>query len=217
MCWWSSLGGTEIEKAIDSAILSRRWIPLHGDSLATSLLSRRRFGLDGSPLLDFERSTEDLLSLSTADLSPRRFSRDVASLSPGLLSRQRFGLDGSPLLDFECSTEDLLSHRQRFTEYEGEEGHYGCYLLQFLLNTNHPSSYPSISIIFFLSSLAFLTVNTKVFSMETFLAKKDLAMKDLAMKEKLSKLAILDTLLAKKDPLSEAEEIVKNKLLTQYF
>ena len=53
--------------------------------------------------------------------------------------------------------------------------------------------------------------------METFLAKKDLAMKDLAMKEKLSKLAILDTLLAKKDPLSEAEEIVKNKLLTQYF
>ncbi|KAF3521486.1 hypothetical protein F2Q69_00046115 [Brassica cretica] len=122
MCWWSSLGGTEIEKAIDSAILSRRWIPLHGDSLATSLLSRRRFGLDGSPLLDFERSTEDLLSLSTADLSRRRFSSDVASLSPGLLSRQRFGLDGSPLLDFECSTEDLLSHRQRFTEYEGEEG-----------------------------------------------------------------------------------------------
>ena len=43
--------------------------------------------------------------------------------------------------------------------------------------------------------------------METFLAKKDLAMKDLAMKEKLSKLAILDTLLAKNDPLSEAEEM----------
>ncbi|XP_013721575.2 glutathione S-transferase T3-like [Brassica napus] len=40
---------------------------------------------------------------------------------------------------------------------------------------------------------------------------------DLTMKEKLSKLAILDTLLAKKDPLSEAEEIVKNKLLAQYF
>ncbi|KAF3606291.1 hypothetical protein DY000_02045269 [Brassica cretica] len=33
------------------------------------------------------------------------------------------------------------------------------------------------------------------------------------MKEKLSKLAILDTLLAKKEPLSEAEEVVKNKLL----
>ncbi|KAF3528101.1 hypothetical protein DY000_02041567 [Brassica cretica] len=36
--------------------------------------------------------------------------------------------------------------------------------------------------------------------------KKD----DLAMKEKLSKLAILDTLLAKKEPLSEAEEVKLN-------
>ncbi|KAG2272525.1 hypothetical protein Bca52824_067080 [Brassica carinata] len=33
---------------------------------------------------------------------------------------------------------------------------------------------------------------------------------DLAMKEKLSKLAILDTLLAKKEPLSEAEEVKLN-------
>ncbi|WZZ85598.1 hypothetical protein YC2023_114177 [Brassica napus] len=115
MCW-------AIEKAIDSAILSRRRISLHDDSLATSLLSRRRFSLDGSPLLDFERSTKDMLSLLTVDLSPRKFSRDVASLSPGLLSRRRFGLDGSPLFDFERSIEDLLSHRQRFTEYEGEEG-----------------------------------------------------------------------------------------------
>ncbi|KAF2602909.1 hypothetical protein F2Q70_00026348 [Brassica cretica] len=40
---------------------------------------------------------------------------------------------------------------------------------------------------------------------------------DLMMKEKLSKLAILDTLLAKKDPLTEAEEVVKNKLLAEYF
>ncbi|XP_048624028.1 glutathione S-transferase T3-like [Brassica napus] len=40
---------------------------------------------------------------------------------------------------------------------------------------------------------------------------------DLVMKEKLSKLAILDTLLAKKEPLSEAEEVVKNKLLALYF
>ncbi|KAL0742824.1 hypothetical protein Bca4012_084337 [Brassica carinata] len=40
---------------------------------------------------------------------------------------------------------------------------------------------------------------------------------DLAMKEKLSKLAILDTLLAKTNPLSEAEEVVKNKLLALYF
>ncbi|XP_013674466.2 glutathione S-transferase T2-like [Brassica napus] len=37
------------------------------------------------------------------------------------------------------------------------------------------------------------------------------------MKERLSKVAILDTLLAKTGPLSEAEEIVKNKLLAQYF
>ncbi|XP_013608290.1 PREDICTED: glutathione S-transferase T3-like [Brassica oleracea var. oleracea] len=40
---------------------------------------------------------------------------------------------------------------------------------------------------------------------------------DLEMKERLSKLAILDTLLAKKEPLSEAEEVVKNKLLAEYF
>ncbi|KAF3580931.1 hypothetical protein DY000_02031903 [Brassica cretica] len=40
---------------------------------------------------------------------------------------------------------------------------------------------------------------------------------DLMMKEKLSKLVILDTLLAKKDPLTEAEEVVKNKLLAEYF
>ncbi|XP_013607612.1 PREDICTED: glutathione S-transferase T2-like [Brassica oleracea var. oleracea] len=40
---------------------------------------------------------------------------------------------------------------------------------------------------------------------------------DLMMKKKLSKLAILATLLAKKEPLSEAEEVVNNKLLAQYF
>ncbi|KAF8090816.1 hypothetical protein N665_0466s0020 [Sinapis alba] len=40
---------------------------------------------------------------------------------------------------------------------------------------------------------------------------------DLEKKETLSKLAILDTLLAKKESLSEAEEVVKNKLLAQYF
>ncbi|KAG2289168.1 hypothetical protein Bca52824_048772 [Brassica carinata] len=39
--------------------------------------------------------------------------------------------------------------------------------------------------------------------------KKD----DLLMKERLTKLAILDTLLAKNQPLTEAEEVVKNKLL----
>uniref|UniRef100_A0A0D3CUZ2 Uncharacterized protein n=1 Tax=Brassica oleracea var. oleracea TaxID=109376 RepID=A0A0D3CUZ2_BRAOL len=39
---------------------------------------------------------------------------------------------------------------------------------------------------------------------------------DLAMKEKLSKLAILDTLLAKKEPLSEAEEVVKLSMGLDY-
>ncbi|KAG2245738.1 hypothetical protein Bca52824_085366 [Brassica carinata] len=38
-----------------------------------------------------------------------------------------------------------------------------------------------------------------------------------ARKEKLSKLAILDTLLARSGPLSEAEEVAKNKLLAEYF
>ncbi|KAJ4876458.1 Uncharacterized protein Rs2_41476 [Raphanus sativus] len=40
-----------------------------------------------------------------------------------------------------------------------------------------------------------------------------LKQEDLVKKEKLSKLAILDTLLAKKEPLSEAEETAKNKIL----
>ncbi|XP_013650423.2 glutathione S-transferase T2-like [Brassica napus] len=43
--------------------------------------------------------------------------------------------------------------------------------------------------------------------------KKD----DLMRKENLSKLAILDTLLTKPGTLSEAEEVVKNKLLAQLF
>ncbi|KAF2593094.1 hypothetical protein F2Q70_00042499 [Brassica cretica] len=136
MCWWSSLGGTCQCDSLLTADLSPRRFSRDVASLSPGILSRRRFGLDGSPLLDFERSTEDLLSLSTADLSPRRFSRDVASLSPGLLSRRRFGLDGSPLLDFKRSTEDLLSHRQRFTEYEGEEGE---------LNMGHDYSYSQLS------------------------------------------------------------------------
>ncbi|KAJ4906099.1 hypothetical protein Rs2_09757 [Raphanus sativus] len=36
---------------------------------------------------------------------------------------------------------------------------------------------------------------------------------DLERKERLSKLAILDTLLAKKEPLTPSEEVVKDKLL----
>ncbi|KAF3596867.1 hypothetical protein DY000_02026785 [Brassica cretica] len=43
--------------------------------------------------------------------------------------------------------------------------------------------------------------------------KKD----DLVRKERLSRLAILDTLLAKTQPLSEVEEAVKNKLLAELF
>ena len=45
----------------------------------------------------------------------------------------------------------------------------------------------------------------------------EMRQEDLARKEKLSKLAILDTLLAKKEPLSEAEEVAKNKLLAEYI
>ncbi|KAG2325101.1 hypothetical protein Bca52824_007829 [Brassica carinata] len=59
--------------------------------------------------------------------------------------------------------------------------------------------------------------NGKGKALEDYKSMCELKMVDLVMKEKLSKLAILDTLLAKKDPLSEAEEIVKNKLLAQYF
>ncbi|KAL0665814.1 hypothetical protein Bca4012_028518 [Brassica carinata] len=40
---------------------------------------------------------------------------------------------------------------------------------------------------------------------------------DLDRKEKLQKLAILDTLLAKTEPLTEAEEAAKNKLLAKYI
>ena len=40
---------------------------------------------------------------------------------------------------------------------------------------------------------------------------------DLDRKEKLSNLAILDTLLAKTQPLTTAEEEAKNKLLAQYI
>ena len=40
---------------------------------------------------------------------------------------------------------------------------------------------------------------------------------DLAIKERLSMLAILDSLLTKKEPLTEPEEVVKNKLLAKYF
>ncbi|KAL0695985.1 hypothetical protein Bca4012_063165 [Brassica carinata] len=54
-------------------------------------------------------------------------------------------------------------------------------------------------------------------SVEEYATIWEIKKEDLAMKEKLSKLAILDTLLAKKEPLTESEEVVNNKLLSQYF
>ncbi|WZZ09738.1 hypothetical protein YC2023_095659 [Brassica napus] len=54
-------------------------------------------------------------------------------------------------------------------------------------------------------------------SMADFTTVMELKKDDLLLKERLSKLAILDTLLAKPGPLSEPEEVVKNKLLALYF
>ncbi|KAG2299832.1 hypothetical protein Bca52824_036304 [Brassica carinata] len=54
-------------------------------------------------------------------------------------------------------------------------------------------------------------------ALEDYKKMWELKMEYLARKEKLSKLAILVTLLAKKDPLSESEEAVKHKLLAEYF
>ncbi|KAF3529441.1 hypothetical protein DY000_02036987 [Brassica cretica] len=47
--------------------------------------------------------------------------------------------------------------------------------------------------------------------------EKDLAVKekDLAVKETVSKMSLLDSLISKKDSLSEAEEALKQKLLTE--
>ncbi|XP_056841797.1 glutathione S-transferase T3-like [Raphanus sativus] len=54
-------------------------------------------------------------------------------------------------------------------------------------------------------------------SVEDYKSIWEIKKEDFAEKEKLSKLAILDTLLAKKDQLTEAEEIVKDKIVAQYF
>ncbi|XP_023636064.1 glutathione S-transferase T3-like [Capsella rubella] len=40
---------------------------------------------------------------------------------------------------------------------------------------------------------------------------------EMAETEKLQKLAILDTILAKKEPLSESDELIKKKIVSQYF
>ncbi|KAF2566959.1 hypothetical protein F2Q68_00027411 [Brassica cretica] len=59
--------------------------------------------------------------------------------------------------------------------------------------------------------------NAKVKSVAEYTAVWEMRKGNLERKEKLSKLAILDTLLAKTEPLSEAEEVAKNKLLTEYI
>ncbi|KAG2252919.1 hypothetical protein Bca52824_083055 [Brassica carinata] len=59
--------------------------------------------------------------------------------------------------------------------------------------------------------------NSKGKALEDVKSIWEIKKEDLVMKDTLSKLAILDTLLAKKEPLSEAEEVVKNKLLAKYF
>ncbi|WZZ58132.1 hypothetical protein YC2023_058239 [Brassica napus] len=59
--------------------------------------------------------------------------------------------------------------------------------------------------------------NAKGKSVAEYTTVWEMRKEDLERKEKLSKLAILDTLLAKTEPLSKAEEVAKNKLLAQYI
>ncbi|KAL0740417.1 hypothetical protein Bca4012_081930 [Brassica carinata] len=54
-------------------------------------------------------------------------------------------------------------------------------------------------------------------SLSDWTSVMELKKEDLIRKERLSKLTILDTLLAKKEPLTEAEDVVKNKLLAMMF
>ncbi|KAG2290641.1 hypothetical protein Bca52824_050245 [Brassica carinata] len=54
-------------------------------------------------------------------------------------------------------------------------------------------------------------------SVDYYMTVLELRKVDLDRKEKLQKLAILDTLLAKTEPLTEAEEAAKNKLLAKYI
>ncbi|KAF2582717.1 hypothetical protein F2Q68_00001040 [Brassica cretica] len=52
-------------------------------------------------------------------------------------------------------------------------------------------------------------------NLEAFQQMWDLKAKDLALKDKLSKTKLLDSFLAKKEPLSELEVALKNKLITE--
>ncbi|XP_033134061.1 glutathione S-transferase T3-like [Brassica rapa] len=59
--------------------------------------------------------------------------------------------------------------------------------------------------------------NAKGKSVAEYTAVWEMRKEDLEREEKLSKLAILDTLLAKTEPLNEAEEVAKNKLFAEYI
>ena len=59
--------------------------------------------------------------------------------------------------------------------------------------------------------------NAKGKSVAEYTTVWEIRKEDLERKDKLSKLFILDTLLAKTEPLSEAEEVAKNKLLAEYI
>ncbi|XP_010451006.1 PREDICTED: glutathione S-transferase T3-like [Camelina sativa] len=59
--------------------------------------------------------------------------------------------------------------------------------------------------------------STNVKTLAEYKSMWDVKKEELAEKEKLQKLAILDTLLAKKEPLSASEEIIMNKIVSQYF
>ncbi|XP_019090117.1 PREDICTED: glutathione S-transferase T3-like [Camelina sativa] len=62
--------------------------------------------------------------------------------------------------------------------------------------------------------------NTSASNVKTLAEYKsmwDVKKEELVVKEKLQKLAILDTLLAKKEPLNACEEVIMNKIVSQYF
>ncbi|XP_010451447.1 PREDICTED: glutathione S-transferase T3-like [Camelina sativa] len=59
--------------------------------------------------------------------------------------------------------------------------------------------------------------STNVKTLAEYKSMWDVKKEELAEKEKLQKLAILDTLLAKKEPLNASEEVIMNKIVSQYF
>ncbi|EFH67552.1 hypothetical protein ARALYDRAFT_891400 [Arabidopsis lyrata subsp. lyrata] len=53
--------------------------------------------------------------------------------------------------------------------------------------------------------------------LSTYKSMWELKKVDMAEKEKLQKLDILDTLLAKPEPLSAVDQVIKDKIVAQYF